>query len=75
MANSTGPVTFPPDVQCYIDAGNWANPACHQPTEAMVNFLNLTQSIGNYLQAYCNNPPNDDSCPFGYCPNPDIAGE
>ena len=41
----------------------------------MVNFLNLTgPELGPYFQAYCLNPPGDDNCPFGFCPNGDIAG-
>jgi len=42
--------------------------------------------INNYTEAggkaertlfntiYCTNPPEDDGCPVGICPNPDIAG-
>jgi len=26
------------------------------------------------LAIYCVNPPEDDGCPIGICPNPDIAG-
>ncbi|KZT18403.1 hypothetical protein NEOLEDRAFT_1143422 [Neolentinus lepideus HHB14362 ss-1] len=41
----------------------------------------LTQCVGialqaertNFWAAYCNNPP-DDNCPYGYCPNTDVAG-
>ena len=43
---------------------------------SMVNFLNLTgDTFTLFFQAYCLNPTNDDGCPFGYCPNPDAAGE
>ena len=41
----------------------------------MVNFLNLTQDVAAYKAAYCLNPPSDDTCSFGYCDNPDIAGQ
>ncbi|TFK50512.1 hypothetical protein OE88DRAFT_263931 [Heliocybe sulcata] len=35
---------------------------------------NLLQADGeNFWAAYCNNPP-DDGCPYGYCPNSDVAG-
>ncbi|TCD68776.1 hypothetical protein EIP91_009789 [Steccherinum ochraceum] len=40
----------------------------------MVDFLNLTVGTDAYIAAYCLNPPSDDSCSFGYCDNPDIAG-
>ncbi|KAK7683467.1 hypothetical protein QCA50_013301 [Cerrena zonata] len=44
-------------------------------TQSMVNFLNLTTAgLSIFKQAYCVNPPEDDSCPFGYCPNADVAG-
>lgn len=42
----------------------------------LVNYLNLTQlGFEGYFQAYCANPPSNDTCPFGYCPNPDAADE
>lgn len=41
----------------------------------MVSFLNLTDTPDAYKAAYCLNPPSDDTCSFGYCDNPDIAGE
>ena len=28
----------------------------------------------SFLAIYCLNPLGDDGCPFGLCPNPDIAG-
>ncbi|KIJ44593.1 hypothetical protein M422DRAFT_30294 [Sphaerobolus stellatus SS14] len=40
----------------------------------MVTFLNLTHSFNDYFGAYCLNPPAADGCPYGYCPNSDIAG-
>ena len=40
-----------------------------------MNFLDLTGTdYKPYLAAYCVQPPADDDCPFGFCPNPDIAG-
>ena len=30
--------------------------------------------IDPYLSVYCVYPPDDDGCPLGVCPNPDIAG-
>ena len=45
-------------------------------TQSMVDFLNLTTvSLSTFKQAYCINPPEGDNCPFGYCPNPDVAGK
>ncbi|KAI0093289.1 hypothetical protein BDY19DRAFT_989942 [Irpex rosettiformis] len=40
----------------------------------MVDYLNLTSGIDAYMRAYCTNPRSDDSCPFGYCAQSDIAG-
>jgi hypothetical protein len=70
--------TYPPDIDCFAQ-GYWdpdifkAN-HCSVTTN-MLNFLNLTGGdVKPYLQVYCLNPPEDDICPFGFCPNPDIAG-
>ncbi|KAI0700936.1 hypothetical protein BC835DRAFT_1325811 [Cytidiella melzeri] len=68
---------FPPDTLCYVLARNMSHAIdCSNTsvTPAMVNYLNLTSSINTYKQAYCLNPQADDSCPFGYCPQSDIAG-
>ncbi|KAF7314582.1 hypothetical protein MKEN_00931600 [Mycena kentingensis (nom. inval.)] len=46
-------------------------PECNVVTEPMLEFLNIT-NFDKYFQAYCLNPP-DDSCSFGFCPNPDVA--
>jgi hypothetical protein len=59
-------------------------------TFPMVDFLNITKNFDYYFQAYCTrfrndrrprahdrtglNPQSDDSCSFGYCPQPDVAG-
>ncbi|KAF8507424.1 hypothetical protein JB92DRAFT_2735294 [Gautieria morchelliformis] len=45
-------------------------------TNDMVSFLNLTTTSfrQGYLMAYCVKPPLDDGCPYGYCPNIDVAG-
>jgi hypothetical protein len=66
MANAT---YFPPGTGCYVDNnfyGKWQT-NCKRVgvTDAMVDFLNLTKTLDNYFAAYCNNPPEDDSCPFG----------
>ncbi|KIJ23310.1 hypothetical protein M422DRAFT_56880 [Sphaerobolus stellatus SS14] len=42
-------------------------------TQDMITFLNLTHSFNDYFGAYCLNPPASDGCPYGYCPNSDIA--
>ena len=92
--------TFPPDTLCFVWSLNQTAgaPQCTNftatVTQAMVDYLNLTSSIGAYKQAYCLDPQGvslllfpalrsadacddtqEDSCPFGYCPKPDIAGE
>ncbi|KAI0071526.1 hypothetical protein K474DRAFT_608040 [Panus rudis PR-1116 ss-1] len=75
---------FPPDSRCnFILAHDLiarlncienSTPNCTCPvTQGMQDFLNLTDSK-IYFQAYCLNPPSDDTCSFGYCPNGDIAG-
>ncbi|KAF9788064.1 hypothetical protein BJ322DRAFT_1046832 [Thelephora terrestris] len=72
-------VYFPPGVECFHPDGNGAwNSSAFQDgqcevTPDMIDFLNLT-SITSYMNAYCLNPARDDNCPFGFCPNPDIAG-
>ena len=59
-------VQFPTRPDCF------GHPGCNNTVSGpMLQFLNLTAN--SYVQAYCLDPP-DDSCPFGYCPNPDIAG-
>ena len=70
---------FPPGVECFHPdgSGGWDKAAyaagnCNV-TEDMLTFLNLTE-ISNFMAAYCLNPASDDSCPFGFCPQPDIAG-
>jgi len=43
----------------------------------MVNYFSRLESRINpasFLEIYCLNPPKDDGCPVGICPNPDIAG-
>ena len=45
-------------------------------TSSMVDFLNLTRDgLSSFKDAYCLSPPDDDNCPYGYCPNPDVAGK
>ena len=70
-------IYYPPGVNCswyewqHPELVEWLN--CTM-TDSMVNFLNLTENITRYVSAYCSNPPEDDGCPYGPCPNPDIAG-
>ena len=61
---------FPDRAACFGLSG-FTNTTCTVPTPEMINFLNIS-NVWNYKQAYCLNPP-QDSCAFGYCPNPDIA--
>lgn len=71
--------TYPPDIGCFSAEQFWL-PAIFEAnncsvTDNMVGFLNLTgPDVKSYLSVYCLNPPSDDVCPFGFCPNPDIAG-
>ena len=79
LAMASNSTTYPPDINCNGDgsldyAGGFEDSGC-PVTSNMVNFLNLTgANYKPYLAAYCVNPPADDDCPFGYCPNSDIAG-
>ncbi|KAK7683466.1 hypothetical protein QCA50_013300 [Cerrena zonata] len=71
------PVSWPPNT-CYIFNGKLErNQACLEfmpaVTPDMISFLSLT-SLDVFKQAYCLDPPEDDSCSFGHCPNPDVAG-
>ncbi|KAF8574313.1 hypothetical protein K439DRAFT_1642290 [Ramaria rubella] len=71
--NST--LVFPSGAACFVNslqAGNLASPC--PVTNDMLQFLNLTTAFKYYFNAYCLNPPQDDGCPYGYCPNSDIAG-
>lgn len=76
---SDSQVYFPPGVECFHPDGSpaWDGNAYQaggcEVTSDMLAFLNLTQ-IDNYIAAYCLNPAPDDSCAFGFCPNPDISG-
>jgi hypothetical protein len=35
---------------------------------------NETGARERFISAYCLNPPEDDGCPYGPCPNPDVTG-
>lgn len=70
---------YPPGINCWTDGGMW-DPDIFESnncsiTNNMVSFLNLTgRDYRRYLAAYCLEPQKNDDCPFGFCPNPDIAG-
>ena len=73
--------TYPPDISCWSTYGGGWDSAVFEAnncsiTDSMVNFLNFTRTdYKRYFTAYCAlGPPRDDDCPFGFCPNPDIAG-
>ncbi|KAF9781525.1 hypothetical protein BJ322DRAFT_1076724 [Thelephora terrestris] len=82
-SNDEPPLTYPPDIGCL--RGLFLGPTAYYIEELncsisddTVNFLNLTGSQMNILRqfvnVYCLKPPPEDICPFGFCPNPDIAG-
>lgn len=79
-SNGQLPVSYPPDIRCFADASHTWDPNEFRANDCnitgnMVNYLNLTGMDYNpYIAAYCLRPPADDDCPFGFCPNPDIAG-
>lgn len=58
------------DTYCFSFESQFTDP---RDSNYWVNCLNLTD-ISKYVAAYCTNPPKDDSCPFDFCPNPEIAG-
>ncbi|KAF9645472.1 hypothetical protein BDM02DRAFT_3271660, partial [Thelephora ganbajun] len=70
--------TYPPDIICFVEGSR--SPLIFKAkncsvTDNAVIFLNLTgPDFRSYVTAYCLNPPPDDICPFGFCPNPDVAG-
>ncbi|CAK5271134.1 unnamed protein product [Mycena citricolor] len=61
---------FPDRDPCFGDPSNLST-VCQVASQTMLDFLNITTPEA-YLNVYCLNPP-DDSCGFGYCPNPDVA--
>jgi len=69
---------FPDRAACYDDPLNWTSTICYVPSRTMIDFLNISDpdpSINpmRYWNHYCVDPPSD-SCPWGYCPNSDVAG-
>ncbi|KAJ2917890.1 hypothetical protein MD484_g2500, partial [Candolleomyces efflorescens] len=38
------------------------------------NDANEPGAHRRFISAYCLNPPEDDGCPYGPCPNPDVTG-
>ncbi|KDQ56781.1 hypothetical protein JAAARDRAFT_301158 [Jaapia argillacea MUCL 33604] len=66
MSNGT---LYPPLPDCFYTG---SNATCDAVSITMLQFLNITNHV-TYNQHYCMNPP-QDSCEFGYCPNPDVAG-
>ena len=74
FSNSSRTVV-PPGAQCFVNSLQAANPGTSCPvTNDMVQYLNLTDRFDDYFLAYCLNPPRDDGCPYGYCPNFEVAG-
>jgi hypothetical protein len=80
-SNDELPLTYPPDIDCL--GGLFLDPTYYEAlncsiTDDTVNFLNLTGSQYKNMRqpttVHCLNPPSEDICPFGFCPNPDIAG-
>ncbi|KAF8518131.1 hypothetical protein BU17DRAFT_48940 [Hysterangium stoloniferum] len=75
-------IISPPDAVCIAEAFfpsfEFKDNMC-PITDSMVTFLNLTSPNGStldhYFSAYCAvSPPDDDGCPYGFCPNTDIGG-
>lgn len=63
---------FPDHDLCFGDSWN-SSTVCQNASDVMITFLNISQGgADRYLDVYCSAPP-DDSCAFGYCPNPDVA--
>ena len=81
MSNPLNLTLYPPDTLCFtarqifLEQEMGCTESNFTVTQSMLAFLNLTSDEKVYRQAYCINPPSDDTCAFGYCPNGDIAGE
>jgi len=74
---SVGNVTYTPaSAACFAFPGNLTDNLLSPcpTTPDMVDFLNLTLKFKHYFEAYCLHTPVGDGCPYGYCPNGDIAG-
>jgi len=68
-------IVVPAGAQCFVGSLQATNPVTSCPVTAdMVQFLNLTDHFEDYFVAYCLKPPQGDGCPYGYCPNLDVAG-
>ena len=72
-SNSTRAV-FPPGAECFVGSLQAANGTSCPVATDMIQFLNLTDRFDDYFLAYCLNPPQDDGCPYGYCPNFEVSG-
>jgi hypothetical protein len=75
VSNSTNTLVVPSGAACFtgsLQAGDL--PTSCPVTNDMLQFLNLTLSFDDYFHAYCLNPPQADGCPYGYCPNAEVAG-
>ena len=76
LSNSSHTLVVPSGAACFVgspQAGDLTSSPC-PVTSDMLQFLNLTVDFGAYFDAYCLNPPQGDGCPYGYCPNSEIAG-
>ena len=76
LSNSSHTLVVPSGAACFVgspQAGDLTSSPC-PVTSDMLQFLNLTMDFGAYFGAYCLNPPQGDGCPYGYCPNSEIAG-
>ncbi|KAF8517395.1 hypothetical protein BU17DRAFT_91842 [Hysterangium stoloniferum] len=58
---------------CFLDLLQAEGPIRCPITPDMVASLNL-DTFAAFFGAYCLNPPQGDHCPYGYCPNSEIAG-
>ncbi|KAF8517396.1 hypothetical protein BU17DRAFT_91843 [Hysterangium stoloniferum] len=59
---------------CLLDYLQAEGPIRCPITPDMVASLNLADNFDAFFSAYCLNPQRGDHCPYGYCPNSEVAG-
>ncbi|KAJ2930531.1 hypothetical protein H1R20_g6566, partial [Candolleomyces eurysporus] len=46
----------------------------HELSSVLSNYTDGPDARDFLMKVYCLNPPQDDQCPYGPCPNPDVTG-
>jgi hypothetical protein len=58
---------------CTDSLGYFLSDSCVITNFMVSSLLNTSSSPNAIKSVYCLNPGRTDSCPYGLCPNPDIA--